>query len=73
MNEVQYNNRVFIDAIAGVLLFIIALAYTVTHIALITAAVKAHYILIPAVLGASALYFIFKSLKNDKHRILKIS
>lgn len=62
------DNRIFKYAVLGVLLFIAAMGFTVTHFSSI-AMLRLSYTLVAATLGISSLSLLFKAIKNDRFRV----
>lgn len=62
------NNRLFIDALIGVLLLIAAMAFTMTNFSSIMM-MKLSSSLIAGVLSFSSFSLLYKAIKNDRHRL----
>jgi hypothetical protein len=62
------DNKIFNYAILGVLLFVAAMGFTVTHFSSI-AMLQLSYTLVAAALVTASLSLLFKAIKNDRYRV----
>ena len=59
------NNRIFIHALTGSLLFVIAVVFTLLNLSQITTQLS--YTAVASLLGVASLSLLFKAIKEDKN------
>ncbi len=59
------NNRIFINALTGSLLFILAAVFTLSNLPQITT-MQLSYTAVASVLGIASLSLLFKAIREDK-------
>ena len=64
----QHDNRIFMDAIAGVLFLIAAFAYSLIHAASLQM-LKTQFMIIPAVFVVAGVYLLYKAIRQDHYRL----